>query len=215
MRRFRSDARRGVAGYAAAPLDLHPPRFDLPIDLDGHLRRLPPGATCRGLFFAAPLGQLRKIAPQHPLLKGLGAKRYTAFLEYPYADFLRVLVEVAPVVFPGVTPREGLRRLGRGGYDALLGSQVGQVIFGVFGRDFERVVQMGARGYEVSLNFGSLRVEVVEPKRVRYHQVRRPIFLETYQVGIIEGAMRACGVQGEVLVHLDSIEQGTLEIRWD
>jgi uncharacterized protein (TIGR02265 family) len=204
-----------AGGLCCGPVTPHPPRFEQPVDLDAHLRRLPPGARCRGLFFAAPLAQLRKTKPTHPLLThGLGAQRYTPFLEYPYADFLRLLVEVAPAVFPGVSPGEGLRRLGRGGYEALLGSQVGQVVFGIFGRDFERVVQMGARGYEVSLNFGSLQVERVGPRCARYHYRRRPIFLETYQVGIIEGAMRTCGVEGEVLVHLDSIEEGTLEIRW-
>lgn len=197
-------------------MDFHPPRFSQPVDLDAHLRKLPAGATCRGLYFLTPLAQLQRVAPQHELLRPgqLGGRRYVAFSTYPYADFLRLLVAVAPVIHPGLPPGEGLRRLGQGGYDALLSNHIGRVIFGVFGRDFERVVMAGPRGYDVSVNFGSLRSELVAPRHVRYHFTGRPIFLETYQVGIIEGGMRACKVAGEVRVLLDDIDRGTFDIRW-
>jgi len=197
-------------------VDFRPPRFEQPIDVDAHLQRLPAGASCRGLYFQSAQAQLQRVAPGHALLQPgqPGGRRYVAFNLYPYADFIRLLVAVAPVIYPAVPTGEGLRRLGHGGYDALLSNHIGRVIFGVLGRDFERVLLAGPRGYDVSINFGALRVESVGRCHVRYHFERRPILLSSYQVGIVEGGMRACGVSGEVQVHLESVERGSFDIRW-
>lgn len=198
-------------------LSFAPPRFERPVDLARHLAELPKEAACKGLFFADPIQRMRKVAPAHPLFAEgkVGSRRYVPFLNYPYADFLTLLTEAAKVVHPGVPTGEGLRRLGRAGYEALLESQVGKVLFGVFGRSFEHVVRMGARGWSVSVTFGQVRVEELGPRHVRYHFTDFPAFLETYQVGIVEGGMRACQAKGEVLVRLDSIRSGSFDIRWE
>ncbi|MDQ3033478.1 MAG: DUF2378 family protein [Myxococcota bacterium] len=192
-----------------------PPRFDRAIPLEEHVRLLPEGAACKGLFFNDPIERLRKVAPGHPLLVGgIAGRRYVPFFDYPYSDFMRLLAGTAQAVYPNVPLGEGLRRLGRAGYEALLQSHVGKVIFGVFGSSFGDVVKTGARGYAVSINFGKVEVEVVGPQHVRYRFERLPAFLETYQVGIVEGAMNVCKVQGEILVHLSDPANGSFDIRW-
>lgn len=192
------------------------PRFDRSVQLEEQIRLLPPNAACKGLFFNDPIQRLRKVAPDHPLLapSALAGRRYVPFFDYPYADFIRVLGGVAEAVYPTLPLGEGLRRLGRAGYEALLQSQVGRVIFGVFGRSFEDVVKTGARGWAVSLNFGKVEVEVLGPQHVRYQFAGLPALLETYQVGIVEGAMNVCQVEGEITVHLRDLANGSFDIRW-
>jgi uncharacterized protein (TIGR02265 family) len=194
----------------------HPPRFNAPIDLAEHLSQLPNGAACRGLFFHDPIDRLRRAAPDHPYLRSgeIGARRYVPFNYYPYPDYMRLVHEAARVVHPRVPIGEGLRRMGQGAYDALLANQVGKVIFGVFGRSFSHVVRMGERGWSVSLSFGRVRTEEVSDRVMRYHFEDIPAFLETLQVGVVEGAMAMCSVEGEVRVNMKSLGHGSFEIRW-
>lgn len=190
------------------------PRLSARIDIEEHIARLPAGATCKGLFFNDPIERLRRAAPNHPALASSAGARHVPFFDYPYADFMRLLAATATVVYPAEPLGEGLRRLGRAGYVALLESHVGKVIFGVFGRSFVDVARMGARGWRVSLSFG--RVEIEEPgeRRLRYHFHDMPAMLETYQVGVVEGAMAVCGVEGEVTIQLRDLGNASLEVRW-
>jgi uncharacterized protein (TIGR02265 family) len=194
----------------------HAPRFDRTLNVEDHIRLLAPKAACKGLFFNDPIARLRRAKPDHVLLSqdGIASRRYLPFFDYPYADLMRILAGTAGAVYPELPLGEGLRRLGRTGYEALLESQVGKVIFGIFGRNFESVVKTGARGWAVSINFGKVDVEVVGPNHVRYHFENLPGFLETYQVGIVEGAMNVCGVRGEIGVHLKDLANGSFDIRW-
>jgi uncharacterized protein (TIGR02265 family) len=197
-------------------LEFRPPRFDAPVDLDAHLALLSPDAACKGLFFNDPIQRLRKLnAAVDPFaLAGIPQRRFLPFLNYPYKDFLRLLVASARALYPDMPIGEGLRRLGRAGYVALLESQVGKVLFGVFGRNFEYVVQYGGKGYGVSLNFGKCEVESVAPCHARYHFSGIPGFIETYQVGVIEGGMEVCGVRGDVTVAMKDLANASMDIRW-
>ncbi len=194
----------------------HRPRFEKSVPIEDQIRLLPKNAACKGLYFNDPIQRLRQADPAHPLLAegAIGSRRIVPFFDYPYADFMRLFAEAARASYPA-TPLGGpVRRLGRSGYEALLQNQVGKVLFGVFGRDFEQIVKMGARGWAVSVNFGEVRVESVGANHVRYHFQAMPGYLETYQVGIVEGAMNVCGVEGEVEVELRDLANATFDIHW-
>jgi uncharacterized protein (TIGR02265 family) len=205
-----------VSGSEPEDLLFRVPRFDRKIVVEEHVRLLPHGAACKGLFFNDPIQRLRKVSPQHPLLSSseIAGRRYVPFFDYPYSDFMRLLAATAADVYPSAPLGEGLRRLGRAGYEALLQSQVGKVLFGVLGRDFESVVRAGVRGWSVSVSFGKVELEALGPRHMRYHFREFPAYLETYQVGIVEGAMQVCGVSGEVRVKLRDLGHGTLDMRW-
>jgi uncharacterized protein (TIGR02265 family) len=181
-----------------------------------HLRLLPAGATCKGLFFRGTLERARVVAPRlvAHAAAGIEERRYIPFFDYPYADYLRLNLACARAMFPAVSTAEGLRRLGATAYDSLLESQVGRVLFGAFAGDFERVVMMGGRGYAVSLNFGKVDVERVATRHVRYRFHDTPAFLETFQVGVVDGGMRACGVTGEVRVTAKDLANALFDITW-
>ena len=192
------------------------PRFDRPMEVEEHIRLLPHGAACKGLFFNDPIARLRRVDARHPILDSseIAGRRYVPFFDYPYSDFMRLLAATARAVYPAAPLGEGLRRLGSAGYQALLESQVGKVLFGVFGSSFEQVARVGARGWAVSVSFGKVELEEVGERHVRYHFRDLPAFLESYQVGVVEGAMSACGVEGELRVHLRDPGNGSFDVRW-
>jgi uncharacterized protein (TIGR02265 family) len=65
----------------------------------------------------------------------------------------------------------------------------------------------------MSTNFGRVDTELVGTKHVRYH-FRDYVLVETMQAGVVEGALRFCGVTGTVLASMRDFGNGTLDIRW-
>lgn len=198
-------------------LGTHPPPFDRPIDLEEHVAALPPEASAKGLFLADPVRRAREADPNTSLFAraGVPERRLLPFFDYPYAELMRLLVAAARTCWPSLPVGEGLRRLGRGAYEALVSRQIGRVLFATLGSDFGRVAAIGARGWKISVSFGEVRFEDLGPGHAAYHFRDFPAFLETYQVGVIEGAMRRCGVEGEVWTKASSLGDATLELWWE
>lgn len=169
------------------------------------------------MFLLDALRNVESRAPRFDLFAEAGVKRHRIlpFLDYPYAELMRLLVAAAEVLYPTLAAGEGLRRLGRSAYEALLRAQIGKVLFAVVGKDFTRVASLGARGWRVSVNFGKVRFESLGKGHAAYHFSGFPAFIDTYQVGVVEGAMNACGVDGEVWVKLVGPGDGTLELFWN
>jgi uncharacterized protein (TIGR02265 family) len=177
---------------------------------------LPSGATCLGLYFSDVLGLAEKLRPGTDLtgLAGVPKRRYLAFLQYPYADILRLIAAAAKAIHPKLTLGEGMRRVGHSAYDRLFRTQVGAVVFGALGRDPARVFLAGPRGYRLSINFGSVTAESAGSCRVIYRYREMPALLETYQVGVLEGALRHLGVDGSVLIDLFDLANADLQVSW-
>jgi len=192
------------------------PRVEHPIDLNAHIAALPSGAACKGLFFLDLEDRVRKVAPTANLADraDVAPRRYVAFREYPYSDLMRYLVAAASILHRAVPLGEGLRRLGAGAYDAFLGSHVGRVVLGAFGKHLDAILTHGKRAYQLCINFGDIRVEPIERGHVRYHFAGMPAFLETYQVGVVEAAFAATGNRGEVLVQMKNLGEAVFDIQW-
>lgn len=197
--------------------DTHPPPFDRPIDLDAHLDALPPGASAKGLFLRDPVKRAERARPDVDVFEraDVPRRRILPFFDYPYGELLRLLDTSAELCWPELSRGEAMRRLGHGAYQALLGQQIGRVLFGALGNDFTRVAAIGARGWQVSVSFGEVRYEELGPGHGAYHFRDFPALLETYQAGVVEGAMKVCGVEGEVWSRLEGLGDGTLELWWE
>ena len=48
--------------------------------------------------------------------------------------------------------------------------------------------------------------------RFLFHVHGLPGFLETYQVGVLEGVLHHCGERGRVRIALEALDRGTLAI---
>ncbi len=146
------------------------------------------------------------------LAAGLKKKRYFAFRDYSLVDSLRLAVAVAAHVYPRLPSGEGLRRLGQGAVDVVMRSQIGRAVFGLLPQDLEPILLRGPKAYKLLLGVGDVTVEKVSESLYRFHARNLPAFLETYQVGVIEGVLRHCGAQGRVLVAMADIANGVMEV---
>jgi serine/threonine-protein kinase len=195
----------------------HAPDFNAPIDLDAHLALLPPDATCKGMFFNDALRHGAEVRPLYELfvLAGVKQRRYFPFGDYPMDDFMRLQVAVARAAHPGVALGLGLRRLGHTAFDTVLASQLGKTLFAAFGRDLDRMMAHGPRAYRLLFNFGEVSMERLSPRSysVRYRDF--PLFLESNQVGVIEGVLRHCGERGRLRFAADGLGAATILVELD
>jgi uncharacterized protein (TIGR02265 family) len=197
-------------------LPLHALRLDAPVDLDAHLRLLPKTATCKGLYVADALAILKKAVPDRDAceLAGIPSRRYIAFVDYPFPDYLKAVVAAAKHAFPQLSQGAGIHAVGRQAYVALVSNQVGKILFGVLGRDFDRIAEIGAKGWQISSNFGEVKYVPLGKKRGAYVFKRYPVLLETLQTGVVAGALEATGTSGDIRVHLDDLQNGVIEMAW-
>jgi uncharacterized protein (TIGR02265 family) len=199
----------------APVVELRSPRFNAPVDLDEHIRRVPSGATIKGMFFL----ELQRIAEEAALwptvvrAAGLHEKRYFAFRDYSLVDMLRLTLASAAHVHSRVPLGEGLRRLGQGAFEVVMGSQIGRAIFGVLGREVEPLFLRGPKAFKLLLGVGEVTSEKIAHRTFRFHARNLPGFLETYQVGVVEGVLRHCGEKARVLIAVQDVANAILEVQ--
>ncbi|MEO8876523.1 MAG: DUF2378 family protein [Polyangiaceae bacterium] len=197
-------------------MPFRPPRFGAPPPVEATIAALPEKATCLGLYFNDVIDAVARSKPDFDIFAatGLTKKRYFPFFSYSYADVMRLISAAAKVIHPRVSHGEALRRMGHSVYDKLFGTRVGHAMFGALGHDVRRILLTGPRGYDLSMNFGKLTAEGIDSQCVVYHFRDLPGLIETYQVGVIEGALRNLGVAGTVTIALTDVGNADVEIRW-
>ena len=191
------------------------PDFTKPLDLSSYLANTPVHATCKGLFFQDVLAVVKAAAPamtaqRLPQL----AQRYAAFKDYPLRDHMELTSKVAGILYPDVSTREGLRRLGWLVYPGFAESLVGKVIFTMFGHDLDRVYELGPRSFPASMSHG--RAESVRMGERHWRITFREIygFLDCYYVGVLEGPIRRAHKKYFVSFRAKSLADGVMDVRW-
>jgi uncharacterized protein (TIGR02265 family) len=192
---------------------LHEPRFDAAVDLEAHLALLPADATCKGMFFTELIRLGARAPAELCRAAGIPERRYSGFFDYPAAENLRLAVAVAKLVYGPKLVGEGLRRAGQTAFDIVLRTQVGRSLLGTLGADIEQVLLTAPKVLKHVVNFGRLSVEKVGSHAFLLRAQELPTFLETYQVGVIEGALRHCRATAKIRVALDNPATGMAEVR--
>ena len=162
------------------------------------------------LALAAPTGSAEEIARA----AGLPHRRYLPFLDYPMAENLLLTVEVASRVHADAPLGEGLRRLGRTAFQTFLASHVGRVLVLAAGSEVGSVLMLAPRAYPLVMSFGRVATERVDERTMLARCQDLPAFVETYQVGTLEGVFAHFGLEGRVRIAMDDLANGTLEARW-
>lgn len=183
------------------------PDFSLPIDVDEYVRLVPATATIKGLFLSGILDSLGAK-------RQAGRPRYVAFKDYPLADQVKLVAEVAAALHPKVGLREAIRRVGHGIYPTFANSLVGKVLFAAAGKDPIALLSAGAKAYAFSSNVG--RVEILELRQgfALLNMQDMFNFIDCYQVGIVEGALSVIGLKANVRIDLHSLTSGVFELTW-
>ena len=207
----------GRRSLADAHHKLREPRFDGSADLDAHLALLPGEATCKGLFFVDLLRMGARVATPAELSRNaqIAERRYVGFRDYSAAENLRLTVAVAKAVYPRLSLGEALRRIGQATFDNVLGTQVGRSTLGILGPDIERILLAAPRTLKHLVNFGRVTSEKAGAHTYVFRVKELPVFLETYLVGVLEGALRHCRATGRVRIAIDDLATGMAEIRVD
>ncbi len=193
----------------------HEPDFESPVDLEAHLALLPPDATCKGMFLLDVLQQASRVTSERELFRAaqVPERRYVAFGNYPIAENLKLTVAAARALYPRYGLGEGLRRVGQGTFDAVLATHIGRALFGILGRDVEPILLTGPRAFKVMINLGQVTAEKTSFRTFTFQARGFPAFLETFQVGVIEGVLRHCGERGRIRIALEDLGTGTVELR--
>lgn len=178
------------------------PNLSGPIDVDACLRACPSSAETLGTYFQFAVAAVEKELGQIPetLFAGLERRRWVAWQRYPLAAFMRLAVNAAQIATPNLPLGEGLRRIGWMAYPSFASTMAGRVVLFAAGEDMDALFTVLPRAYDVSLTRGTARATRVGERHWCIELRDLHNFAGTYHLGVMEGALRARGVSGTVLV---------------
>lgn len=202
---------------SAAPDSAHPsskPRASFAKEyeeLEQLIVQTPETATVKGMFLSSFLDSLDRGGFPRPT-----TARFVSFKDYPLRQFMQLMLAAISTAWPTLPPSAGLRRLGQSAYPTLAESVVGRVLFSVAGRNFGTALQLTEKAYKLSLNPGTARLANLTEKSAVLEMRDIWNFADSYQVGVMEGAMVAYRVKGEVRAQkLPRPCDVNLHLRWD
>ncbi len=184
------------------------PDWNAPLDVDARIEAVPEDAVVRGMFIQ-DLVDIARNAGQPD-----DSKRYIAFKTYPVREYVRLIAETAARLAPNAPLREACRRLGRTVYPTFEKTMVGSAIFAFAGRRFDRVAHLAAKAYGVALNPSNVSTTTLAPGHIRAELRSIYALPECFQVGVWEGAMEVCGVEGLVDVAIHSDCDVDFDVHW-
>jgi uncharacterized protein (TIGR02265 family) len=191
------------------------PDWDAPLDTEAHIRSIPATAVIKGMYPGAIAAEAKRRGLSLPH----AGEKYLPFLDYAMTDHVRLLVEASRAFYPELPQRQSLRKLGRAAVNVFLQSTLGKAVLGGLTQPetTERAISGMTRAYMTSLGKPTPVVDVrsVSDTSCIVRLTDFWIFIDSHQIGILEGACRACGVRGEMRVALESPSKGEIECRWE
>jgi uncharacterized protein (TIGR02265 family) len=211
-----------------ASSDFAPPDFDAPLDVEEAIARTPAVVQTKGMFTRQIVELGRRAAPSRDgeILAGVPRRHWMPFLDYPLREHMRLLANVAPIRYAGLTMREGLRRLGWSAFATFADSMAGKVVLGAVGgdideraegsasRSLESVLAVADRGISLSISHGKVVSRKIEPGLWELYYSEIWCFLDSYHVGIIEGVFRTKGIAYDLRVKLRDPVNGIVRVRF-
>ena len=185
------------------------PDWDAPIDVAKQVRRAPVLGSVRGMFIREILDAVQSAGARLPV-----AKRYVSFKKYPLPDYLQVIADGCALIHPDVSLRRAMRRVGRLTYPNFVKTVLGKTILAVAGNDFSSVVKLAPKAYRATIKPGDAKVKEKGERKVVVELRDIWNFPDSFQVGVWEGALAACKVEGEIKVRSRDLANADLEITW-
>jgi uncharacterized protein (TIGR02265 family) len=203
-----SSAHQGeVAG--AISLDFASPRFDVVLDVDAILRRIPASATGKGMFANRLLAELAHRGLPLPT-----QQTFSPLQDLPLRFCAELNLHAARVMHPGLPLPEALRRVARLSFETFQDSLAAQLILTSMYHSPHPVLALASRLVGYTTNVGTLQSTPVDDttRLIRARDVY--LFAEWFGVGMVEGVLRACGKRGSVLVRAHTFTDVDFLIQW-
>ena len=191
------------------------PDWEAPLDVDAFIRATPASAVVKGMYPASIVAESKRRG----LTLAHAGEKYVSFHDYPMRDHLSLLVEAARAFSPELSLRQSLRKIGRGAVGVFLNSTLGRAVLGGLTQPETtgRALIGISRAYTTALGKPTPQVDVKDTGEtsciVRLTDFW--LFLDSHQIGILEGAGRACGVRLDVQVALEGLAKGELSCSWE
>ena len=174
------------------------------VDVARYLRLCPAGSTTQGTFFQFIRAEVEaRCGTDARLFEGLARREWTAFKKYPLHEFMVLSVNAARLAYGEEAMSEGLRRIGRLAYPSFAATMAGRVVLYAFGDRLEHMVRALPKAYAISVPGTRLEVEELGPRRYRIVMCDVYNFVDTYHLGVLEGAILGMGHQPKISVHVD------------
>lgn len=187
-------------------------------DVADALRRAPADATIKGMFINGLIDMAASQPLAHPdglAIDDRTLRRRPTFKDEPLRDFMRLAVAVARNGWPGRPLRDGLKAVGAQTYRTFLESLTGRVVFGVLGKNIVGLIGATTKAYGLTQSHG--RAVVVDASDdhcvLEYRELHQ--FLDSLEVGVVEEAVRSCGLVPLITLELDSPTNGRMHIRFE
>ncbi len=179
------------------------PKLTHDVDVERYVRACPSGATTQGTFFRFLREAVEKrIGPNPRLLEGLRNTEWTAFRKYPLRDFMQLSLNAARVAYGRDALSEGLRRVGWLAFPSFAATMAGRVVLFAFGERLENVISTLPKAYAVAVPGTVVEIQQLGPRRYRATMRNAYNFVDTYHLGVLEGAALALGHQPRITVKL-------------
>ncbi len=137
------------------------PDWDAPLDVDAYLRRVPEGATGKGMV---PQVLVREIEGRE--LHFASKRRFFAFNDSPLPECMAIILEGGELLYPELPKREQLRRVAWPSYSTFADTMIGRVIFGGVGHNVESIFKLASKAISHSTNVGKIESEVIDDSTV-------------------------------------------------
>jgi uncharacterized protein (TIGR02265 family) len=208
--------KRPVEATASIESDFLTPDFAGALDPEPYLAVMPPDETCKGLYFTGVIDVVRRLAPGRDidLFEGMQNRRFIAFRDYLLREHMVLTLNAVRLLYPRIPSREGMRRLGWLAFPSMVDSMIGRVVFGVLGRNPDSVMAAGPRAVDLSIKSGRATARKVGNNHFRYAFWNIYGFLDTYYVGVVEGALKAQGVVPRVRIAMSALTDAEMDVMW-
>ncbi len=183
------------------------------LGLERRIRDVPDGACVRGVFVRLLEDSLARRGLSGAINLGrIVGERPKSYRLYPARELLVAYATAAALVDPD--PRQGLRIIFSEIADPFSRSWYGKTFMKMLRVDPLSGLRWLERSHDHLVNYGHYRVQDAGPGHAIFHMTEEYFWIESAQRGGCEGMLRACGVDGEVRVELDSSYRGRLDVRW-
>jgi len=205
-----------VAQSLVAEPSFHPPRLKFELDIEAILAAAPATATARGRYLTRTLDMRPEGLSEEEVLHqaGIPFKRFVPFQAYPWTEFFRLACAVASLLDED-SVSAGLRTVGRSYYPDFANSVTGKIVFGLLGRNIEKVIPLAPTAWSLSGTFGKIHAQPLGSRHYRYHFEDYPSpVAESLFAGILEGLITHCNSSGTIgFVGVGEMES-MFDIRW-
>jgi uncharacterized protein (TIGR02265 family) len=185
------------------------PPWSAPLDAHAVLRAVPESASIVGMFCDRVVNVAKLQGKPLPSAR----EKYTPYKFYPLREHAQLVLEACPRLYPSLSLRQALRKLGRAAPQALIGSTIGKVTLGA-ASGVEETLRAWAKTYPLHLRPGFAELAEVSKNHAIVRLTDVHFFLDSHHVGSFEGLFKFLELRATVKIHSFSPSAADLLCTW-